>query len=434
MSSGSYSSLAEARHGYCATTSSGIWGDCLAGIKGSFGTLPEGILRQGPESALEFCVGRCRMCGRCRFVSVSVALNDCSWYRHCRFDALLRDTDGFWTAQVRRTGRSGHASGHGHAQGSTDLTPSDQWRHLGPSENLVHSVQWRKLRRALPRLPSPVAQSWCLVHQVFHFQRGGYYVDVGAASGLEPFSSTYALDRRFNWSGLCIEPQGRYRHGLAVHRTCTLAQTALHASGKRETFLHAPTYAEQSGLAMGLAGPRLLVAGPLGVAPPQGGINASSRDLRALGWRAEVVRTTTLATLLRVANAPRMVDFVRLDCSGCEEDAMQAFPWPRYQVRAVTVQTPGPKLHALLVARGLCAAVNFFAPPHVALLYLSATFARGLDLSPCGATANQLPEYVKQQDRCSFRPPRDAARMPPAPRKVLWGARPLGSASRPSRG
>ena len=80
---------ASERAGYCAATETGDAGDCARGHKGSWRLHPwmrgwtRGIFDE--LSCVRHCV---RHCARCRFVSVSMADGDCSWYHDCAVDAL----------------------------------------------------------------------------------------------------------------------------------------------------------------------------------------------------------------------------------------------------------------------------------------------------------------------------------------------------------
>jgi hypothetical protein len=78
-----------ARPGYCSETTTGESGDCSTGDKGSF--VPHPSHRGWTWGIIDeySCVRHCmRHCARCRYVSVSVAAGDCSWYHFCDMDAL----------------------------------------------------------------------------------------------------------------------------------------------------------------------------------------------------------------------------------------------------------------------------------------------------------------------------------------------------------
>ena len=69
---------------YCTTTVDGWEGDCQRGLLGTW-AIPAGLAQ---PNALSWCFAKCRACARCRFVSVSHANRDCSWYVGCAVSAL----------------------------------------------------------------------------------------------------------------------------------------------------------------------------------------------------------------------------------------------------------------------------------------------------------------------------------------------------------
>eukprot|EP00966_Prymnesium_polylepis_P147288 3402173-Prymnesium_polylepis.1 len=96
--------LHAAAPGYCAFTSEGAAGDCRRGHKGNWRLSPR---ESTWLSAVEFCVQRCVECERCRYISVSVDMRDCSWFYSCNrannMSALHRYPPGFRSASVLRT-------------------------------------------------------------------------------------------------------------------------------------------------------------------------------------------------------------------------------------------------------------------------------------------------------------------------------------------
>ena len=81
--------LRAARGGYCNTTYRAVGchrlGEPLAD-RGSWVLSP--VQRTNWSVAAAACLQLCRGCPSCRFVTISVAHADCSWYRECNLDAL----------------------------------------------------------------------------------------------------------------------------------------------------------------------------------------------------------------------------------------------------------------------------------------------------------------------------------------------------------
>ena len=81
--------LRTARGGYCNTTYRAVGCHRLGeplGNKGSWVLSP--AQRANWTVAAAACLQLCRGCPSCRFVTISVAHADCSWYRECNLDAL----------------------------------------------------------------------------------------------------------------------------------------------------------------------------------------------------------------------------------------------------------------------------------------------------------------------------------------------------------
>ena len=63
--------------------------------------------------------------------------------------------------------------------------------------------------------------------------------------------------------------------------------------------------------------------------------------------------TITLRDILKRFNAPPIIDFLSLDCEGCEESAMEDFPWESHIILTAAVERPSAKLEQLLAYNGL---------------------------------------------------------------------------------
>ena len=51
------------------------------------------------------------------------------------------------------------------------------------------------------------------VLQILDYKPNGFFIDL-AANAWEHLSNTYALERYYNWSGICIEPNQKYWPGF----------------------------------------------------------------------------------------------------------------------------------------------------------------------------------------------------------------------------
>jgi hypothetical protein len=123
--------------GYCTATTDGWAGDCTRGLLGSW--------RMGhsiPDAAA--CIQRCHKCTQCRFVSISTANRDCSWYAGCIVGSLgqVYGGESYSTYRVkvsRRKRREPLCSyqDHDHPDRATASGPGDP---LLSAEPQVHFV------------------------------------------------------------------------------------------------------------------------------------------------------------------------------------------------------------------------------------------------------------------------------------------------------
>ena len=65
-----------------------------------------------------------------------------------------------------------------------------------------------------------------IVSSVFEGQRGGYFVDLAAASPVV-LSNSRTLERDFAWRGLCIEGNHRLIASLMRERKCSVVHTLI---------------------------------------------------------------------------------------------------------------------------------------------------------------------------------------------------------------
>ena len=81
--------------GSCGKTRDGDGGDCEHGDKGSW-TIGRGQAwqREGWVASAQECISRCSACARCKFISVTLWGNDCSWYAACDVGALDQSVPG----------------------------------------------------------------------------------------------------------------------------------------------------------------------------------------------------------------------------------------------------------------------------------------------------------------------------------------------------
>lgn len=137
---------------------------------------------------------------------------------------------------------------------------------------------------------------------VFKGLKHGYFVDIGAANGIE-LSNTYALEKDFQWDGLCIEPHQKSFVELKANRKCAVDDSFVLRDGETVD------YREFNNI----DGWEHLFSS----------IHPGHHDDRVN--RIRKVPTTSLYTLLEKYHAPTVIHFMSIDVEGCEYDILKDF-------------------------------------------------------------------------------------------------------------
>jgi len=182
--------------GYCDATGFGNEGACETDDKGSFANVQ--FRGSSWTAAIRVCAALCLKCQRCRYISVSLHWNDCSWFNECDMRSLHRDVPGHKSLKV-----PGHEDA---SNGYVNATP-DSSTHRG-------SHLWAYLRGL-----SPIKRERCWVDSC---ERPGNHALIAVA--MAPVASTWAVN---------AEAKGSYGHIWRVVETffqCAVLGGFLNAS------------------------------------------------------------------------------------------------------------------------------------------------------------------------------------------------------------
>jgi FkbM family methyltransferase len=150
------------------------------------------------------------------------------------------------------------------------------------------------------------------------FKKGGYFVEFGATDGVR-LSNTYLLEKEFEWTGLCAEPNPEFLVKLKRNRSCTVcADCVAGESGRQVEFLLADEF---GGIAEYCLDQH----------------NKRRQAYRDLG-KTLVISTVSLDELLRKHNAPRTIDYLSIDTEGSEYDILRHFPFDEWDMRLISVE------------------------------------------------------------------------------------------------
>lgn len=178
-------------------------------------------------------------------------------------------------------------------------------------------IQHHKERRSyairyalgLEQFQGITGQDLWVLHSVHPDVTDGFFVDVGSADGVA-ISNTWELERN-GWSGICIDPFPRNMDS----RTCEVVDKPVDTVGGRTVEFQNP-------------------------GSFKGGIveYAGSWISDEAKKEAVKVKTTTLADVLRRADAPSYIHYLNVDIEGAEYNALRDFPFEDYTFGAISIE------------------------------------------------------------------------------------------------
>mmetsp|Transcript_2562 Transcript_2562/g.2963 ORF Transcript_2562/g.2963 Transcript_2562/m.2963 type:complete len:334 (-) Transcript_2562:182-1183(-) len=167
-----------------------------------------------------------------------------------------------------------------------------------------------------------------IVSKLLHKKTRGYFIDL---AGNDPvrISNTYALEKNFNWNGLCLEPNPIYWTGLS-YRKCHVAAAIVGNKTMEQVSFRFPR-------AKG----------------PKGGIVGDDYDNKSDQWNEGHPRyTVSLLDIFEKFKVPTIIDYISLDIEGAEDLVMKSFPFFKYRFNIMTVERPSSMLSNILSDNG----------------------------------------------------------------------------------
>lgn len=182
-----------------------------------------------------------------------------------------------------------------------------------------------------------------IVEHVFPDEYGKYFIELGACNGIAA-SSCYVLEKYFQWSGICVEPNRNYYRELVKNRPNSICENLC--------------ISDINGIVVYLQGNEATVH------PMLGGIRSNlikyRRDTQEILHQGQEIKqeSITLKDLLHKHNAPKVIHYLAIDIEGSELPTLTVFPFQEYQILAISVE--GTHCNDLLVAQGYINVKNPF--------------------------------------------------------------------------
>eukprot|EP01036_Dinobryon_divergens_P023728 gene23728-32110_t len=163
-----------------------------------------------------------------------------------------------------------------------------------------------------------------VLRDIFEDMINGFYIDL-AANDWRIGSNTVTLERYFNWTGICIEPNQQYLRGLLENRRCTVFTN--------------PVYSEDNVMV------KFYLKSGLGGIVSEDMDNANAKD------SIIELPTITLNNILDFLNIHE-IDYLSLDVEGGEYKVLSNFDFNKTTIKVLTVERPKEILHMLLIKHG----------------------------------------------------------------------------------
>ena len=193
----------------------------------------------------------------------------------------------------------------------------------------------RKMNNLINRLTpfkSQKKQDRWVIFNILPLKRGGFFVDLAAANGIT-HNNSYALEKLFNWSGICIEPNPVFYEMLKKNRKCMVDDSVVNDKSEDVDFR----------IDNGQLG---------GIIAEDTDNNPSVRGEELPNANIISRRTVQLESVLDHYKAPEVIDYLSLDVEGSEERVLRKFDFSKYTFLCITIERPTPKLNEILLNNG----------------------------------------------------------------------------------
>ena len=153
-------------------------------------------------------------------------------------------------------------------------------------------------------------------------KRNGFFVDFGAADGLNS-SNSYQLLKEYNWAGIRVEPNPDYQAPLEMNSSPLVrAVTGICVAGKSNEMVD------------------FVIGDDPTLATTYKIVDENGNELPFQDHSGKVLRlpTISLLDLLRTSNSPKHIDYISVDTEGTELEILTAFDFDEYSVDMWTIE------------------------------------------------------------------------------------------------
>ena len=163
---------------------------------------------------------------------------------------------------------------------------------------------------------SQICQDWFVLESL-NYKKNGYFVEIGAASGVE-LSNTFLLEKKYEWDGILSEPSPGWKDSLESNRDCKKDYRCVYSeSGKIVNFNQTveKEYSTISDFS-----------------------NLDKHQSKRRNFTQYEIETISLNDLLKEYTAPLEIDYLSIDTEGSEYEILKNFDFEKYSFKAITVE------------------------------------------------------------------------------------------------
>lgn len=182
------------------------------------------------------------------------------------------------------------------------------------------------------------------VLEYLKYKTDGFFVELGASDGIN-LSNTYILEKKYNWTGILIEPSFEYEN-LVKNRNCKTFKECVSDCEKNLNFIECHNISDEGWNTMSHPHNSMLEKNLDEVI-----IINNCQKVKRIRPKGDVkiVKTTTLESILDKAQAPTIIDYLSLDVEGEEYNILKNFPFHKYKFRIMTIENNGAEPAGTLI-------------------------------------------------------------------------------------
>lgn len=152
---------------------------------------------------------------------------------------------------------------------------------------------------------------------VNNFKSNGLFIEIGATNGVA-MSNTYLLEKKFNWTGLLVEPAKIWHKDLFTNRNCNIStKCVFDKSGDKVIFNETKKR---------------------GFSTIDSFSKSDSWGPSRMPKKKYAVETITLNDLIEQFKLPDVIDFLSIDTEGSELNILSQVDFSKYRFRAITCE------------------------------------------------------------------------------------------------